>query len=134
MPVASVGDESRSETVLTAEDVDAFATITGDENPIHLEDEYAADTMFGERIAHGILTAGVISAAIAALPGDAIYLSQDLRFENPVGLGDRVVARATVEEVLGGDRIRVETVARVPDRDEVVISGEAVVLSAPHED
>lgn len=134
MPVASVGDESRSRTTLTAEDVDAFATITGDDNPIHLDDEYAADTMFGERIAHGILTAGVISAAIADLPGDAIYLSQDLRFENPVGLGDRVVATATVEETLGGDRIRVETVARVPDRDEVVISGEAVVLSAPHED
>lgn len=132
MPVATVGDESRTETELTAEDVDAFATITGDDNPIHLDEEYASDTMFGGRIAHGILSAGVISAAMADLPGDVIYLSQDLQFENPVRLGDRVVATATVVEELGGDRIRAETVARVPDRDEVVISGEAVALSVEH--
>ncbi|WP_430505840.1 MaoC family dehydratase [Haloparvum sp. PAK95] len=134
MPVASVGDESRAETVLSAEDVDAFAEITGDDNPIHLDEAYAGETMFGGRIAHGILSAGVISAAMADLPGDVIYLSQDLRFENPVQLGDRVVATATVEEEPGGDRIRVETVARVPDRDEVAISGEATALSTPHED
>lgn len=133
MPVATVGDESRAETVLSAEDVDAFADITGDDNPIHLDDEYASETMFGGRIAHGILSAGVISAAMAALPGDVIYLSQDLQFENPVQLGDRVVATATVEAVPGGDRIRVATTASVPARDEVVISGEAVALSKPHE-
>lgn len=88
--------------------------------------------MFGGRIAHGMLAASVVSAALADLPGDVIYLSQDLSFENPVRPGDEVVARAEVDELLGGDRIRVETTARVGDVD--VVTGEAVVLSVSHGD
>jgi 3-hydroxybutyryl-CoA dehydratase len=89
--------------------------------------------MFGGRIAHGMLSAGAISAALAALPGDVIYLSQDLSFENPVRPGDTVEASVEVVEALGGDRLRVETVADVVDGDRV-LSGEAVVLSVPHEE
>lgn len=132
MPVASVGDTAVHETVIEAADIDAFAAATGDENPIHLEEEYAAETMFGGRIAHGILTAGVVSAALAALPGDVIYLSQDLAFEAPVRPGDEVRATVEVREDLGGDRVRVGTTAAVPARNERVIDGEAVVLSVPH--
>jgi 3-hydroxybutyryl-CoA dehydratase len=88
--------------------------------------------MFGGRIAHGMLSAGPISAALADLPGDVIYLSQDLVFENPVYPGDTVTATVEVVEDLGNDRIRVDTSAETDD-GETVVSGEAVVLSVPHE-
>lgn len=130
MPVASVGDTAEASITVTEETIDAFADLTGDHNPIHEDPEYASETMFGGRIAHGMLSAGPVSAALAALPGDIIYLSQDLTFENPVYPGDTVTARVEVVEDLGDDRIRVETTA---ETDETVISGEAVALSVPHE-
>lgn len=138
MPVATTDDTATAERTITADAIDAFAEISGDHNPIHTDETYASETMFGGRIAHGILSAGVVSAALAELPGDVIYLSQDLSFEAPVRPGDRVVATATVVEELGGDRVRVETTASVPDRDggeepETVLTGEAVVLSVLHE-
>jgi 3-hydroxybutyryl-CoA dehydratase len=131
MPVATVGDAATASMVVTDETIAQYAALTGDENPIHTDDDYAAETMFDGRIAHGILSAGAISAALAALPGDIVYLSQDLRFENPVRPGDTVEASVEVVEVVGGDRVRVETVADVTD-GERVLSGEAVVLSLEH--
>ncbi|UIP01349.1 MaoC family dehydratase (plasmid) [Halobaculum sp. CBA1158] len=131
MPVATVGDDAEASIDVTTESIDAYAELTGDRNPIHLDDDYAAETMFGGRIAHGMLGAGVVSAALARLPGDIIYLSQESSFEAPVRPGDTVVAEATVLEALEGDRIRVGTVATVDG--EVVIDGEATVLSVPHE-
>ena len=131
MPVASVGDTAESAVTVTEETIEAYADLSGDHNPIHEDDDYASETMFGGRIAHGMLSAGPVSAALADLPGDIIYLSQELAFENPVFPGDTVTARVEVLEELGGDRIRVETVA---ETDETVISGEAVVLSVPHEE
>jgi len=95
-----------------------------------LDDEYAADGLFDGPIAHGMLVAGLISSALASLPGDIIYLSQDLWFENPVYPGQTVEATAEVLEDLGRDRYEVETVARVGE--EVVISGTATVLSLEH--
>ncbi|SFR72307.1 3-hydroxybutyryl-CoA dehydratase [Halogeometricum rufum] len=132
MPVATTGDAAEASLSVTESTIDEFAALSGDDNPIHLDDDYAAETMFGGRIAHGMLAASVVSAALADLPGDVIYLSQDLSFENPVRPGDEVVARAEVDELLGGDRIRVETTARVGDVD--VVTGEAVVLSVSHGD
>ncbi|MFB6269796.1 MAG: MaoC family dehydratase [Halobacterium sp.] len=132
MPVASVGDTADAAVTVTEETIDAYADLSGDHNPIHEDAEYAGETMFGGRIAHGMLSAGPISAAVAALPGDIIYLSQELRFENPVYPGDTVTASVEVVEVLGDDRVRVDTTAETDDGD-VVISGEAVVLSVPHE-
>ena len=131
MPPAAVGDTASIETTLSAADVERFAGITGDENPVHLDDDYAAETVFEGRVAHGILTAGVVSAALAKLPGDVVYLAQDLAFDAPVYPGDTVRAEVRVTEVLDGDRLEVETVATVPDRDERVISGTATVLSLP---
>ena len=131
MPVASIGDAAESSVTVTEETIEAYADLSGDHNPIHEDDEYASETMFGGRIAHGMLSAGPISAALASLPGDVIYLSQDLAFENPVYPGDTVTAYVEVVEELGGDRVRVETVA---ETDETVVSGEAVVLSVSHED
>lgn len=129
MAVATVGDSATVSKRVTRETIERYATVSGDENPIHLDEEYAAETMFGGRIAHGMLSAGVVSAALANLPGDIVYLSQNLRFERPVRPGDTVEARVEVVEELGGDRVRVETTARTT---ETVVDGEAVVLSVKH--
>ena len=136
MPVAAVGDEASARSDVTEDDIAAYAVLTGDENPLHLDPDYAAEGLFGGVVAHGMFGAGVVSAALAALPGDIVYLSQDLSFEAPVRPGDTVRAEVEVREVLGGDRIRVETVATTGAGDdaETVIDGEAVVLSVPHEE
>jgi len=134
MPVATVGETATHAVSITEETVESFAALSGDENPIHLDDEYAAETMFGGRVAHGILSAAVVSGALARLSGDIVYLAQDLSFEEPVFPGETVEATVRVTDDLGGDRIAVETTASVPDRDERVLSGEATVLSVPHED
>jgi len=124
----SVGDTVTFEKALTDADVRAFAAVSGDTNHLHLDDEFAADTRFGERIVHGTLVSGLISAALARLPGLTIYLSQDLEFSGPVGVGDQVSARVEIVEDLGNEQYRLETVVRDEDDDATVIDGEAVVL------
>ncbi|EMA67235.1 MaoC family dehydratase [Halorubrum distributum] len=134
MPVATVGETATNEVPVTEETIEAFAALSGDENPIHLDDEYAAETMFGGRVAHGILSAAVVSGALARLSGDIVYLSQEISFEKPVYPGETVEASVSVIDDLGSDRLAVETTATVPERDERVLSGEATVLSVPHGD
>ncbi|MDF9745883.1 MaoC family dehydratase [Natrinema salsiterrestre] len=124
----SVGDTVTFEKALTDEDVRAFAAVSGDTNRLHLDEDFASDTRFGERIVHGTLVSGLISSALARLPGLTIYLSQDLEFSGPVGIGDRVSARVEIVEDLGNDQYRLETVVRDEDDDATVIDGEAVVL------
>lgn len=131
MPIATPGDSAEASLSITESAIDAYAELTGDDNPIHLDDDYAAETFFGGRVAHGMFTAGAVSAALADLPGDVVYLSQDLSFENPVRPGQTVTATVTVVEQLGDDRLRVETVART--NEEQVLSGEAVIMSLPHQ-
>jgi acyl dehydratase len=123
----SVGDAVRFSKVLSERDVRAFAQVSGDTNRLHLDDEFAAETRFGRRIAHGTLVSGTISAALARLPGLTIYLSQDLRFLAPVDIGDRVTSVVEIVEDLGDDRYRLTTRVLNED-DEEVIDGEAVVL------
>ncbi|MWV39737.1 MaoC family dehydratase [Natrialba sp. INN-245] len=127
-----VGDTVTFEKRLSEEDVRAFARISGDTNRLHLDDEFASQTRFGERIAHGTLVSGLISAALARLPGLTIYLSQDLEFSAPVGIDDRVSARVEIVESLGNAQYRLETTVRNEDDDEQVIDGEAVVLIDDH--
>jgi len=136
MPVATVGDDAEVQRDVTEATIREYADLSGDENPLHTDPEYAAEGFFGGVVAHGMLGAGLISAALAALPGDIVYLSQDLAFEAPVRPGDTVRARADVVEELGDDRVRAETVAEVVGEEEAktVIDGEAVVLSVPHEE
>ncbi|ELY80933.1 MaoC family dehydratase [Natrinema pallidum] len=124
----SVGDTVTFEKVLSDDDVRAFAAVSGDTNRLHLNEEFASETRFGERIVHGTLVSGLISAALARLPGLTIYLSQDLEFSGPVGIGDRVSARVEIVEDLGNDQYRLETLVRDEDDDATVIDGEAVVL------
>ena len=123
-----VRDTVTFEKALTDDDVRAFAHVSGDTNRLHLDDEFASGTRFGERIVHGTLVSGLISAALARLPGLTIYLSQDLEFSGPVGIGDRVSARVEIVEDLGNDQYRLETIIRNEDDDATVINGEAVVL------
>ncbi|SDZ84625.1 Acyl dehydratase [Haloplanus vescus] len=123
----SVGDRVRFTKRLTDAEVQTFADASGDTNRLHLDSEFAEKTRFGRRIAHGTLVSGVISAALARLPGLTIYLSQELEFRGPVHIGEEVTAICEVVEDLGDDRYRVTTV--VEDEDgETVIDGEAVVL------
>ncbi|QLD89773.1 MaoC family dehydratase [Natronomonas salina] len=122
----TVGDTVRFSKSLSEADVERFAAASGDTNPIHLDDDWAEETRFNGRIVHGVLAAGLISAALARLPGGIVYLSQDLEFRAPVRLGDRITAEVEVVEDLGGDRYRLRTT--VEKDDELVIDGEAVVL------
>ncbi|MFW6318209.1 MAG: MaoC family dehydratase [Halorubrum sp.] len=134
MPVAAVGDAASHEVQVTDEAIDAFAELSGDENPIHLDDAYAAESMFGGRVAHGMLSAAAVSAALASLPGDIVYLEQELSFNAPVRPGETVRAVVEVVEDLGDDRLRVRTEAFVDARDERVLDGEATILSLAHEE
>ena len=122
----SIGDSVQFGKTISDEDVTRFAAASGDTNPIHLDEAAASDTMFGDRIAHGILVSGLISAALARFPGRVVYLSQDLEFHSPVYLGDQVTADCTVVEPISDDRYRLSTT--VADEDGTVVDGEAVVL------
>ena len=112
-----------------------FVAVSGDTNPVHIDEEYARTTPFGQRIAHGLLTAGLISTVLGTkLPGPgAIYVSQSLRFLAPVAIGDTVTASATLTEY---DRDRgkmtLET-ACFNQSNLQVLTGEAVVLIVPAE-
>lgn len=120
------------ERVVTVADIEAFAAVSGDHNPIHLDDGYAKTTRFKGRIAHGMLGASFISTAIASkLPGPgSIYLAQTLSFKAPVRPGDKVEAKITVAEILRDkNRVVLKTECRVGAT--VVIDGEATVLVPP---
>lgn len=125
-----VGACAEMSKTVTETDVTLFAGITGDFNPVHVDAEAAARSMFGGRIAHGMLGAGFISAVIAMkLPGPGtIYLSQSLRFTKPVRIGDTVTARVEVVEVLAAKRrVRLATSCR-NQSGEKVLDGEALVM------
>jgi len=122
-----VGDTVRFTKTVSAADVEAFAEATGDTNRLHLDEAFAARSRFGERIAHGVLGAGVISAALARIPGLTVFLSQELSFLAPVELGETVTAVCEVVEELGGRKYRLST-ELFDGAGECVIDGEAVVL------
>ena len=114
---------------VSAADVEAFAEVSGDDNPLHLDEAYAATTPFKRRIAHGMLAGAYISAVLGAkMPGPgAIYLSQSLRFRRPVKIGDAVTAKVTIQAL---DEKRgqatLATVCTVSGK--TVVDGEAVVM------
>ncbi len=112
------------------EEVEAFARITGDVNPAHLDEEFAATTVFGRRVVHGMLTASLISAVLGTrLPGKgAVYVSQSIQFRAPVFIGDTVTAEVEVASV-DARRRRVTLATRCLVDGKVVLRGEAVVLA-----
>jgi 3-hydroxybutyryl-CoA dehydratase len=111
-------------------DIAAFATLTGDVNPVHVDEDYAKTTRFGGRIAHGMLTAGFISAVLGTqLPGPGgIYLNQTLKFTAPVKAGDTITASAEVVAYREDKRIVTLKTDCTNQRGELVLTGEAVIM------
>ncbi len=125
-----VGQTASYSKTVEERDIQLFAAVSGDHNPVHLDAEYAATTMFKERIAHGMFSGALISAAVACeLPGPGtIYLGQTMRFTLPVKLGDTLTVRLEILEKLPKFRVRVAT--RVFNQnDELVVDGEAEILA-----
>jgi 3-hydroxybutyryl-CoA dehydratase len=129
----TVGEEATLTKTVTDEEIKTFARISGDDNPVHVNDAYAKGTMFGGRIAHGMLVAGLISAVLGSkLPGPgSIYMNQELRFLAPVRPGEKITARAQVTE-WDGIKGRVKLLTEVTNEEgTVVITGEArLVMSS----
>lgn len=124
-----VGQSDTFTRTVTEDLIVAFAEVSGDNNPVHLDADYAAGTQFGERIAHGMLSAGFVSTVIGTrLPGPgAIYMSQNLQFRAPVKIGDEVTATCTVTDInRERRRVTLETICTVGET--AVIKGEALVL------
>lgn len=128
-----IGMESSFSKVITEHDIIAFASVSGDTNPLHLDEAFAKTTRFKTRIAHGMLTASLISAVIGtALPGDtSIYVSQNLNFKAPVRIGDMVTAIAVITGLDPKRRIvTLSTLCKTSER--MVIEGEArIMVPAP---
>jgi len=124
-----VGDTASFEKTISEADVYAFAGITGDFNPAHINQRYAESTRFGTRIVHGMLTGSLFSTVLGTqLPGEgSIYVSQTLTFTAPVLLGDTVKATVTVAEKLEKGRVSFDCVATKQDGT-VVVRGQAVLL------
>ena len=126
-----LGDSAEITRTIEQTDVDAFADLTGDHNPVHVDEEFAKTTRFGRRIAHGMLTASLISSVLAnKLPGEgSVYLGQTLKFVAPVFPGDEITARVTVKEIREDKPIvKLETVC-LNQHNEIVIRGEATILA-----
>lgn len=125
-----VGQKASYAKTVEERDIQLFAALSGDRNPVHLDAEYAAGTIFKERIAHGMFSGALISAAIACeLPGPGtIYLGQQLKFTRPVKLGDALTVELEILEKLPKNRVRIAT--RVFNQNaEQVVDGEAEVLA-----
>lgn len=131
-----VGDRAEFEKTVTAEDIEAFARVTGDTNPLHRDPAYAAKTRFKVPIAHGMLSAGYISAALGTKLAPsccAVYVSQTLRFLRPVKIGDTIKAIAEVKGVEPEKRLYTIETDCYNQNGEPVVKGEAVVLLDPIE-
>ncbi len=125
----TVGQSAELIRTVRSDDLVAFATVTGDDNPVHLDEDFAKTTSFGGRIAHGMLSAGYISAVIGTkLPGSgAIYLEQTLRFRRPVRIGDEVTARAEITAI-DGERTRITLATTCKVAGKAVVEGEATIM------
>jgi 3-hydroxybutyryl-CoA dehydratase len=125
----AVGMEASYAKEITNDDVLAFAEVSGDTNPVHLDDAYAAGTVFKKRIAHGLLTASLFSTVLGTeLPGPgSVYLSQSLKFRAPVYIGDEVVATAKIIS-LDPDKGRAVLATQAAVNGKSVLDGEAVIM------
>lgn len=125
----SVGMSEEYIKTITDDDIVSFAEVSGDTNPMHLDDDFASETLFRSRIAHGMLTASLISTIIGTLlPGPGcIYLGQNLKFLRPVRIGDTVLARVVIEALIPEKkRAALRTTCAVNDK--LVLDGDALVM------
>jgi acyl dehydratase len=125
-----VGQQASFEKRVEERDIQLFAAMSGDRNPVHLDADFAAGTLFKERIAHGMFSGALISAAVACtMPGPGtIYLGQSMKFTRPVKINDTLTVRLEILEKLPKNRVRIAT--RVFNQnEELVVDGEAEVLA-----
>ncbi len=133
LPV-KVGDKATLTRTVTEDDVVSFARVTGDNQPLHLDDAWASKTRFKKRIAHGMLSAGFISAVLGtklAPQAVVVYLSQQMRFRLPVAIGDTITAEAEVTALDEEKRIATVRTDCLNQNGEAVVKGEATVLLDP---
>ncbi|MDH3227059.1 MAG: MaoC family dehydratase [Thermoleophilia bacterium] len=125
----SVGDSATFTKTISQADINQFAVISGDDNPAHVDEEWASGTRLGTRVAHGMLTGGLISAALGTmLPGPgSIYMSQTLRWVAPVYPGDQLTAKVTVKKI-DEEKRRVVLDTVVERAGEPVLTGEALIM------
>lgn len=130
----AVGQSAEAVHVVTDADIRGFAEVSGDHNPVHLDEAYAEGTRFKGRIAHGLLTAAYISALIGSeLPGaGSIYVSQSLSFRRPVRIGDEVTTRVTIEAIDQAKGL-VTIATNCSVRGKTVLDGQAVVMAPRRE-
>lgn len=128
-----VGDKFSTERLVTDELIRKFAEVSGDHNPIHLDDEFAATTRFGRRIAHGMLSGAFVSAVLGyeLSVRKIVYLSQTLKFVAPVFIGDTVTTAGTVTNIRADKPVvTLETIC-TNQNGETLVTGEAVVMILP---
>ncbi len=122
-----IGFKTTHVKTITEADINLFAEVSGDFNPVHVREEYARKTMFGGRIAHGALAQALLSAAMAKLPGLVIFLSQSVKFLKPVRIGDTITAIAEVTETRRDKGIVTLKNTCTNQNGETVVEGEAAV-------
>ena len=124
-----IGMSASTEKTISAADVATFAQISGDDNPIHVDEDYAKNSAFGKRIVHGMYSAALISAVAGTkLPGyGGVYLSQELKFRKPIFIDDTVLTKLTIEDI-NQRRGRVTMKTEVFVKDVLVVSGEAIYM------
>ncbi|MFL0806669.1 MAG: MaoC family dehydratase N-terminal domain-containing protein [Oceanobacter sp.] len=127
----SVGDSAERKHLITDKELQLFAVVSGDRNPLHLDEEFAAHTPFKGRIAHGMLSGALISAALAMdIPGPGtVYLGQDLSFKRPVRLGDELTITLTVKEKKERKNIVVLECLITNQDGKAVVTGDATVMA-----
>lgn len=133
LPV-KIGDKATFTKTVTNEDIQDFARVSGDNQPLHLDDGFAAKTRFKKRIAHGMLSAGFISAVLGtklAPNAVVVYLGQQMRFRLPVGIGDTITAEAEVTGIDENRRIVTVRTDCLNQNGDAVLTGEATVLLDP---
>ena len=131
----SVGMTHQTEHVITEKDIELFAEVSGDRNPLHMDDEFAKNTSFGQRIAHGALTASYISGILGNdLPGPgSIFVGLNMRFRRPVYIGSHVTVKVEVTEMKErGNRVTLKVSCNVDGK--AAISGEAMVMVPKRDD
>lgn len=128
-----IGDEFTKRREITDELIRAFAELSGDRNPIHLDEKFAAKTRFGKRIAHGMLSGAFISAVLGYefQERKIVYLSQTMKFIAPVFIGDTITTTATVVRIREEKGIVVLETVCTNQNDQVTLKGEAAVMILP---
>ena len=127
-----IGDEAFDEKTITKEDVQSFADVTGDHNPVHLDESFAQNTLFKKCIVHGMFSASLISKVIGTqLPGyGSIYLNQTLNFKRPVYLGDTITTVVSVKDIVLEKKTLILNTYCANQNGKVVLDGEATVMIA----